>query len=185
VAFATPWPPKRSRAAASSERLVAGLAEHADVDVLATPADEAFDRSPARGVRVWGIDELDWLLELRDHDGYLYALDADPANAPILEALVRRPGVVLLHDTDLSRIHRERARDRPWADRAGRLALLERTANPSEQVQEHAMTAIVHSEAQLAAASRDRPAGAPEPALIPAEHHAAIAERVIRALELE
>jgi hypothetical protein len=98
IAVTAPWPPAASQAAASSERLVTALAEHADLDVLALPTAEAFDRTPRPGVRVWGIDELDWLLELRSHDGYVYVLDGDSANGPIVDALIERPGVVLLHD---------------------------------------------------------------------------------------
>jgi hypothetical protein len=98
VAVAGPWPPAASRAASSSERLVTALAEHTDVDVLALPTAKAFDRAPRPGVRVWGIDELDWLLELRSHDGYVYVLSGDPPNGPVMDALVERPGVVLLHE---------------------------------------------------------------------------------------
>jgi glycosyltransferase involved in cell wall biosynthesis len=105
IAVAAPWPPDASRAAESSQQLVTALSEHADVDVLALPTAQAFDRAPRAGVRVWGIDELDWLLELRSHDGYVYVLDGDSRNGAIMDALAERPGVVLLYEVRLERIH--------------------------------------------------------------------------------
>ncbi len=104
IAFVTPWPPQRAAAASRSKELVSALAESADVDVLVADGDEAFDRSPKPGVGYWGADQLDWLFELRDHDGYLYALDGSPASAAVLDAVARRPGVVLLHDEALRRM---------------------------------------------------------------------------------
>ncbi len=160
IAIAAPWPPAASRAAASSERLVTALAERADVDVLARPTAKAFDRTPRPGVRVWGIDELDWLLELRSHDGYVYVLDGDPRDGPIMDALVKRPGVVLLHD------------------------LLGRAAQPLREVQQHAIALIVASREQLDALQEEEPADAAPTELIPPEKPASIPERVIELLDL-
>jgi glycosyltransferase involved in cell wall biosynthesis len=183
IAVAAPWPPAASRAAASSERLVTALAERADVDVLARPTAKAFDRTPRPGVRVWGIDELDWLLELRSHDGYVYVLDGDPRDGPIMDALVKRPGIVLLHDVRLQPIYEARAEAR-WVDQRGRTALLERAAQPLREVQQHATALIVASREQLDALQKEEPADAAPTELIPPEKPGVIPERVIELLDL-
>jgi glycosyltransferase involved in cell wall biosynthesis len=184
VAVVTPWPPERSLAASSSERLVSALTEHADVDVIVSGGEQGFDRTPRPGVRFWGIDELDWLCELRDHDGHVYALDGAPGNAEALAALIRRPGVVLLHDIGLAPIYEARADKRRWVDRAERTALLERAAHPTREVQAHATAIIVRSREQLEALERERRANAAPALLVPAEDDAGLAERLIELLEL-
>lgn len=101
IALATPWPPQDSPAASASMRLVALLTEHADVDVIVADG-EGTDTVSHNGVRFWSVDELDWLLELRGHDALAYALDGSKASRPLIDALSRHPGTVILHEPSLA-----------------------------------------------------------------------------------
>jgi hypothetical protein len=82
-------------------RLVALLTEHADVDVIVADG-EGTDTVSHNGVRFWSVDELDWLLELRGHDALAYALDGSKASRPLIDALSRHPGTVILHEPSLA-----------------------------------------------------------------------------------
>jgi glycosyltransferase involved in cell wall biosynthesis len=100
MAVFTPWPPEQSGAATYSRQLVERLADHADVDVIvAGDGDpEAYDRSLEPRVRLWPARDFDWVHELRDFERFLYVLGNSSLHRHAMEALVRRPGVVVAHD---------------------------------------------------------------------------------------
>jgi len=100
VAVFTAWPPEPSGAATYSRQLVERLADHADVDVIvAGDGDpDAYDRSLEPRVMLWPAEDFDWVHELRDFERFLYVLGNSPLHRHAMEALLRRPGVVVAHD---------------------------------------------------------------------------------------
>jgi glycosyltransferase involved in cell wall biosynthesis len=100
VAVFTPWPPEPSAAATYSRQLVERLADHADLDVIvAGDSDpDAYDRSLEPRVRLWAAGDFDWVHELRDFERFLYVLGNSPLHRHAIEALLKRPGVVVAHD---------------------------------------------------------------------------------------
>jgi glycosyltransferase involved in cell wall biosynthesis len=182
MAVVTPWPPEQSIGAAHSEHVVDVLAEHVDADLIVPGGGES-RRSAAPRVRLWPASGLAWLRALRGYDRYLYVLGASPADAPILEALAERPGLVVLHDVRLIGLYQamqeSRHRDDPdWL----RDKLIERYASAdhppplgkmggvkasetyveqgiffTQEVQEQAEGLVVHSQYQADVLSRERP----------------------------
>ena len=100
VAVFTPWPPEPSDAATYSRQLIERLADHAEVDVIvAGDGDpDAYDRSLEPRVRLWPAADFDWVHELRDFDRFLYVVGNSALHRHAMEALVKRPGVVVAHD---------------------------------------------------------------------------------------
>lgn len=100
MAVFTPWPPEQSGAATYCRQLVERLADHADVDVIVAEDGDpkAYDRSLEPRVRLWPARDFDWVHELRDFDRFLYVLGNSPLHRHAMEALVKRPGVVVAHD---------------------------------------------------------------------------------------
>ncbi|HEX3295038.1 MAG TPA: glycosyltransferase, partial [Solirubrobacterales bacterium] len=100
LAVFTPWPPEASGAATYSRQLVERLADHADVDVIVAGDTDSdfYDRSLEPRVRLWPAGDFDWVNELRDFDRCLYVLGNSALHRHAMEALLRRPGVVVAHD---------------------------------------------------------------------------------------
>jgi glycosyltransferase involved in cell wall biosynthesis len=108
LAVFTPWPPESSGAATYSRQLVERLADHADVDVIVAgdAGSEGYDRSLEPRVRIWPAGDFDWVNELRDFDRVLYVLGNSQLHRHALEALLRRPGVVVAHDVRFGALYR-------------------------------------------------------------------------------
>ena len=118
LAVVTPWPPQDSGAAAYSRRLVAELAEHAEVEVIVS-ADEnglGFDRSLESSVKLHTDAEFDWLRGVRSYDRCLFVLGGSRFHVHAFEQMMRVPGVVLTHDARLLGLYRELHRYRHLYD---------------------------------------------------------------------
>ena len=118
LAVVTPWPPQDSGAAAYSRRLVAELAEHAEVEVIVS-ADEnglGFDRSLESSVKLHTDAEFDWLRGVRSYDRCLFVLGDSRFHVHAFEQMMRVPGVVLTHDARLLGLYRELHRYRHLYD---------------------------------------------------------------------
>ena len=59
---------------------------------------DAYDRSLEPRVRLWPAADFDWVHELRDFDRFLYVVGNSALHRHAMEALVKRPGVVVAHD---------------------------------------------------------------------------------------
>jgi glycosyltransferase involved in cell wall biosynthesis len=108
LAVFTPWPPEASGAATYSRQLVERLADHADVDVIVAGDTDSdfYDRSLEPRVRLWPAGDFDWVNELRDFDRCLYVLGNSALHRHAMEALLRRPGVVVAHDVRFGGLYR-------------------------------------------------------------------------------
>jgi glycosyltransferase involved in cell wall biosynthesis len=102
VALVTPWPPERSGIADYSWRLATELGKQADVDVVvARPADQ-YALALEDGVHVMGAHEYRRLEPLRQHDRILYCMGNSLFHGHVYDLLRERPGVVVLHDVQLT-----------------------------------------------------------------------------------
>jgi len=186
VAVFTPWPPERSGAATYTRELVERLAGHADVDVIvAGDGDpEAYDRTLEPKVRLWPARDFDWVHELRDFDRVLYVLGNSPLHRHAMEALIKRPGVVVAHDVRFGALYeslqpayidnptwiREKLYEM-YGDRIPPADLRRAPEDPSlqdqfgiymsQEVQAHAEKVLVHSRYAADVLRMDRPPGAP------------------------
>jgi glycosyltransferase involved in cell wall biosynthesis len=185
LAVFTPWPPGGSAAATYSRRLVERLADHAELDVIvADPDPDRCDRSLEPLVRFWSAEDFDWVHELRDFDRFLYVIGNSPDHRHAIEALMRRPGVVIAHDVRLGRLYRSmrpRFYENPvwireklydmYGDRVPASDLRRAPDDPeiqarfgiymSQEVQEHAEKVLVHSRYAADALRMDRVPGSP------------------------
>ena len=100
LAVITPWPPVPSGVANHSRHLVEELRFHAEVDVVTTGGNGAPDSS-LPGVRIWDEGQFEWVQGLRDYDRLLYVLGSSPFHTHVYDALMERPGAVLIHDVRL------------------------------------------------------------------------------------
>jgi glycosyltransferase involved in cell wall biosynthesis len=107
VAVFTPWPPEPSDSATYSRHLVERLADHADVDVVVSGSGDpdAYDRSLEPRARIWAAGDFDWAHELRDFERFVYVLGNSPLHRHALEALMRRPGIVVAHDVRFAALY--------------------------------------------------------------------------------
>jgi glycosyltransferase involved in cell wall biosynthesis len=114
LAVVTPWPAQPAPSALHSKRLVAALAEHADVDVIATgvEAGAELDSSLAGTVEIRTGIQFEWLRDLLGYDRCLYVLDVAGPHAEALELMMRVPGVTLAHDVRLLDLYRDLHRRR-------------------------------------------------------------------------
>jgi glycosyltransferase involved in cell wall biosynthesis len=186
VAVFTPWPPEPSDTATYSRHLIERLADHAEVDVLVAGAGDpdAYDRSLEPRVRLWPAADFDWVHELRDFERFLYVLGNSPLHRHALEALIRRPGVVVAHDVRFGALYRSLRPDwienpiwnreklyEMYGDRIP-AADLRRAAEDrgvqslfgiymTQEVQAHAEKLLVHSRYAADVLRMDRPPGSP------------------------
>jgi glycosyltransferase involved in cell wall biosynthesis len=186
VAVFTPWPPDESGAATYSRQLVDRLADHADVDVIvAGDGDpEAYDRSLEPRVRLWPASDFDWVHELRDFERILYVLGNSPLYRHVMEALVKRPGIVVAHEARFGALYealgpgwlenptwtREKLFEM-YGERIPAADLRRAPEDPgiqtqfgvymSQEVQAHAEKLLVHSRYAADVLRMDRPPEAP------------------------
>jgi glycosyltransferase involved in cell wall biosynthesis len=188
----TPWPPQDSGAAAYSRRLVAELAEHAEVEVIVS-ADEnglGFDRSLESEVKLHTDAEFDWLRGVRSYDRCLFVLGGSRFHVHAFEQMMRVPGVVLTHDARLLGLYRELHRyrhlyDPHWLEDklaelyGDRIALSDLRLIPYEgsdedgrigmtgEMQSNAERVLVQSRHQAELLRLDRPPGAAPIEVVP------------------
>jgi glycosyltransferase involved in cell wall biosynthesis len=185
LAVFTAWPPEASGAATYSRQLVERLADHADVDVIVAgdTASDAYDRSLEPRVRLWPAGDFDWVNELRDFDRFLYVLGNSALHRHAMEALLRRPGVVVAHDVHFGGLYRSLEpgwinnpvwiREKlyeMYGDRIPPAVLHRAPEDPavqdqfgiymSQEVQAHAEKLLVHSHYAADVLRMDRPPGA-------------------------
>src|SRR5262249_48824406 len=88
-------------------KLVAALAEHADIDVIVDRNDAlaAPDPSPDPRVDVRSHSEFDWLKPLRSYDRVLHVLGNSRFHVNALRYLLETRGPVLLHDVRLTGLY--------------------------------------------------------------------------------
>ena len=113
----TPWPPQDSGAAPYSRRLVAELAEHAEVEVVVSQTKTTRVRT-ARWSAGQAPDRHRVRLAARraDYDRCLFVLGGSPPHMHAFEQMIRVPGVVLTHDARLLGLYRELHRYRHLYD---------------------------------------------------------------------
>jgi len=102
VAWWSPLPPAPSGIADYAEELLPWLARHWDVELFAeADVDEALARAyPVIDAR----DEEAALARLPEYDAVLYHLGNNPAHAGAYRALLRHPGLLVLHDGSLAHL---------------------------------------------------------------------------------
>jgi glycosyltransferase involved in cell wall biosynthesis len=186
VAVFTPWPPEQSGAATYTRQLVERLADHADVDVIVAGDGDpgAYDRALEPTVRLWPARDFDWVHELCDFDRLLYVLANSPLHKHAMEALIKRPGVVVAHDVRFGALYQSLQPayiDNPtwireklyemYGDRIPPADLRRAPADHgiqslfgiylSQEVQAHAEKLLVHSRYAADVLRMDRPPGAP------------------------
>jgi glycosyltransferase involved in cell wall biosynthesis len=186
LAVFTPWPPQQCGAATYSRQLVERLADHADVDVIvAGDGDpEAYDRSLEPRVRLWAARDFDWVHELRDFERVLYVLGNSPLYRHAMEALLKRPGVVVAHEARFGALYE--ALEPGWLENptwtreklfemyGSRIPASDLRSAPedpgiqtqfgiymTQEVQAHAEKLLVHSRYASDVLRMDRPPGAP------------------------
>jgi hypothetical protein len=120
IAVFTPWPPQ-ANGSSFSRRLVEELIAHADIDVIVRDEggdDRRYDRSLEPRIGLKGEVEFEWMHALRDYDHFLYVLGDSSAYLHGLEALLKRPGLVLGDGHRFTEIYRSLAEERhpfkPW-----------------------------------------------------------------------
>jgi glycosyltransferase involved in cell wall biosynthesis len=185
VAVFTPWPPEDSGAATYSRELVERLADHADVDVIvAGDGDpDGYDRSLEPRVRLWPAGDFDWVHELRDFERFLYVLGNSGLHRHAMEALVKRPGVVVAHEIRFGELYESLepgwmenpiwTREKVYEMYGDRLPAAELRRAPhdrgvqdqfgvymSQEVQAQAEKVLVHSRYAADVLRLDRPPGA-------------------------
>ena len=185
LAVFTPWPPEASGAATYSRQLVERLADNADIDVIVAPdaVSPSYDRSLEPTVRLWPAGDFDWVNELRDFDRFLYVLGNSALHRHAMEALLRRPGVVVAHDVRFGALYRSLEPgwiENPvwireklyemYGDRIPAADLRRAPEDPavqeqfgiymSQEVQAHAEKLLVHSRYAADVLRMDRPPGA-------------------------
>jgi glycosyltransferase involved in cell wall biosynthesis len=106
LAWFTPTPPSRSGIAAYNEELLPRLAPHHDIDVFASPLDEAQGR-PQGHPPVFAAHDFAWKHFTAAYDLVVYQLGNAMCHAFMWPYLFRHPGLVVLHDAQL---HHARAR---------------------------------------------------------------------------
>lgn len=102
VAWWSPLPPDPSGVADYAEELLPALARRWDVELFAdADVDEALARAyPVIDAR----DEKAALARLPEYDAVVYHLGNNPAHARAYRALLRHPGLVVLHDGSLAHL---------------------------------------------------------------------------------
>ena len=185
VAVFTPWPPEESGAATYSRELVERLADHADVDVIvAGDGDpDVYDRSLEPRVRLWPAGDFDWVHELRDFERFLYVLGNSGLHRHAMEALVKRPGVVVAHEIRFGELYESLqpgwienpiwTREKVYEMYGDRIPAADLRRAPqdrgvqdqfgifmSQEVQSHAEKVLVHSRYAADVLRLDRPPGA-------------------------
>lgn len=102
LAFFTPLSPLKTAIADHSEGLLVPLAGHADVDLY---IDDGYQPTNPTIVERFAIyNHCEFPQRARDYDAVLYAMgDNADFHAYIYQALLRYPGVVILHDITLHR----------------------------------------------------------------------------------
>lgn len=100
IALFSPLPPKRTGIATYSQYLSAALSEIADVHLFDTDVTNAMVSS-AMPVIDFAKDPQ-FLTKLDDYDGCIYQIGNNPLyHLEIYKVLLRKPGIVVLHDTVL------------------------------------------------------------------------------------
>lgn len=150
LAVVTPWPPERSDVALHSQRLIANLTDHADVDVVVAGSEEIrADNTGEASFALRSEHEFAWRANFPGYDGCLYVLDGSGNDLHAFEAMMQVPGTVLLHDVRLQNLYRELARrrfsrDPSWLEEKRRAM----KALMTKEVQAHAERILVHSQHQ-------------------------------------
>jgi glycosyltransferase involved in cell wall biosynthesis len=100
IAFFSPLPPKRTGIATYSQYLSAALSEIADVHLFDTDVTNAIASSKMPVIDF--ARHPQFLTKLDDYDGCIYQLGNNPwYHLEIYKVLLRKPGIVVLHDTVL------------------------------------------------------------------------------------
>jgi glycosyltransferase involved in cell wall biosynthesis len=107
VGWASPLPPQRSGIADYSARLVPALAERLEIELLAEPGQRP-ERALAERFAVRPLAGLPGLAAERGYDAVVYQMGNHPGfHGGILGALLRHPGIVVLHEAVLHHMVRE------------------------------------------------------------------------------
>ncbi len=102
IALVTPWPPERTGIAAYSARLASALAEHADVVVVTAGPAADYPPESTDAIRLIGSGAPDVLAELDACHRVLYCMGNSSFHVHVYELLALCPGVVVLHDVQLT-----------------------------------------------------------------------------------
>ncbi len=107
IGWASPLPPQRSGIADYSARLLPALAEHLEIELLAEPGQRP-EPGLAERFTVQPLAGLPGLAAERGYDAVVYQMGNHPGfHGGIQRALVRHPGVVVLHEAVLHHMVRE------------------------------------------------------------------------------
>ena len=99
LAFFSPFPPKRTGVAAYSRALVDALRETVEVTTFDFDNPDLLANDPSA---VDAAAQPEWLARLGEWDASVFSLGNNPEfHLPILQALERTGGIVLLHDSVL------------------------------------------------------------------------------------
>lgn len=107
VGWASPLPPQRSGIADYSVRLLPALAEHLEIELLVEPGQRP-ERALAERFAVQPLAGLPGLAAERGYDAVVHQMGNHPGfHGGIQRALLRHPGVVVLHEAVLHHMVRE------------------------------------------------------------------------------
>jgi glycosyltransferase involved in cell wall biosynthesis len=124
VAWISPLPPQRSRAAALSARLLHRCPTGILVDTYRSGLSPTGSPSPPNECRpAQSFEQVERLLG--SYDAVVYCLDGRPYSTDALRLLRNRPGVVVALDLRLASVYQWRARNRPDPERPSMVELCE------------------------------------------------------------
>ncbi len=122
IAYFGPLPPRVGRDAPYGERLLAELAERAEIGVFIEGA--APSRSITERCRVYDLTRVHYRNVLFEYDVVIYSVPGEPIDGAWRSALGEWPGVVVIHEADLETLlSREPDLRRPILETAAALVV--------------------------------------------------------------
>jgi len=109
VALFSPLPPTRSGVATYAGALVEALGDRYAVDLFHDPRESPFARFRPGGAGCFDYRVFARVDRARPYRAIVYQMGNSPAHAFVYEGLLKRPGVVVLHDPSLVFFHYERS----------------------------------------------------------------------------
>lgn len=132
IAFFSPLPPTHSGIAGYSSSLLDPLAEHYAIDLFHDARAYPFTRFQRPRFGTFDHRLFNRLDNLRPYHAVIYQMGNSPLHNFIYDHLLKRPGVVVLHDLALASFHYERA-----IQSAGGLSQFRRLLDPPSHFEPH------------------------------------------------